>query len=71
MSLDGKRIFYLRRPEENIWAVSLEDGNEYPVSDLEGRPGSLFTGLATDGGHLYFTWGGRFADLWVMDVVRE
>ncbi len=72
-SLDGKRIFFQGRREQsgNIWAVSLEDGAEYPVTNLEGRPGSVGIGLATDGEHLYFTWGMDVSNLWAMDVVRE
>ncbi len=56
----------------NIWAVSLEDGREYPVTDLSGRHGSLYKfSLATDGDYLYFDWEEDLGDIWVMDVVQE
>jgi Tol biopolymer transport system component len=69
-SSDGKRILFLR--SGNIWALSLEDGTELQLTDLDGRPGSMRTEtLATDGENLYFVWGMDLTDLWVMDVVRE
>jgi len=52
-SLDGRSILFKRSGD--IWAVSLEDGAEHPVTDLEGRPGNVGGGLATDGQYLYFT----------------
>ena len=46
----------------NIWAVSLEDGREYPVTDFSGRHGGLdWFSLATDGDYLYFTTGKRIS----------
>lgn len=54
-----------------LWALSLEDGREYPVTDFEGRPGSAGHSLATDGEYLYFTWWEELGDLWVTDVVTE
>jgi hypothetical protein len=50
----------------------MEDGREYPVTDLTGRRGAMRPfSLATDGKYLYFTWGEELGDIWVMDVVRE
>ncbi len=74
----GKEIYFVRPTDiatdinANIWAVSLEDGREYPVTDFSGRHGSLFRhSLATDGDYLYFTWEEDLGDIWVMDVVQE
>jgi len=68
--LDGKRIFF-KDLRNNIGTVSLEDGTEHQMTDLESRPGSHGSGLATDGTYLYFSWGRSLMDLWVMDIVRE
>ncbi len=73
-SPDGKEIYFVRPTDidVNIWAVSLTDGREYPVTDFSGRHGSLFWhSLATDGEYLYFTWEEDLGDIWVMDVVQE
>ncbi len=73
-SPDEKEIYFVRPTDinANIWAVSLEDGREYPVTDFSGRHGSLYWGtLATDGDYLYFTWIEDLGDIWVMDVVQE
>ncbi len=70
MSSDGKRIFFISSRLVNVWAVSLENGTEYPVTDLTDRPGRLGQ-LATHGESLYFPWTDSYVDLWVMDVVNE
>ena len=73
-SPDGKEIYFVRPTDinANIWAVSLEDGREYPVTDFSGRHGSLFWFyLATDGDYLYFDWEEDLGDIWVMDVVQD
>ena len=73
-SPDGKEIYFVRPTDinANIWAVSLEDGREYPVTDFSGRHGSLYwSSLATDGDYLYFDWEEELGDIWVMDVVQE
>ena len=65
------RCFTSRAPgarASNLWAKSLHDGREYPVTDFEGRRGNLGWDLATDGQNLYFTWGEDLGDIWVMDV---
>ena len=44
-------MFYFTAPgarASNLWAKSLHDGSEYPVTDFEGRRGN-FAGLDTDG----------------------
>ena len=73
-SPDGKEIYFVRPTDinVNIWAVSLEDGREYPVTDFSGRHGSVYRQtLATDGEYLYFTWEEDLGDIWVMDVVTD
>ena len=65
-SPDGKAIYFVRPTDinVNVWAVSLEDGREYPLTDFSGRHGSIFRlTLATDGEDL--------GDIWVMDVVTD
>lgn len=66
-SLDGNALYYVR--DDNLWTVTLEDGREFPLTDLVGRPGQLGPHLATDGDYLYFTWAEALGDIWVMDVV--
>ncbi len=55
----------------DIFALSLEDAREYPVTHLANRRGSMEGNLATDGGYLYFIWAENFGDLWVMDIVTD
>ena len=67
---DGKTIYYSRG--ENIWAVSMDDKIERPVTAFQGRYGRLgFHALATDGRYLYFGWRQDTGDLWGMDVEWE
>lgn len=70
LSSERKALYFPRSSKEggNLWAISLEDDSEYPVSDLAGRIGALGWGLATDGRYLYFTWAQPTGDLWMMDV---
>jgi hypothetical protein len=50
----------------------MEDGREYPVTDLTGRRGNMnIFSLAADGEYLYFSWGEELGDIWVMDVLHE
>jgi Tol biopolymer transport system component len=71
-SPDGKVLYFPGAAERagNLWALSLEDRREYPITDLAGRRGSLQYGLATDGKYLYFLWWEDVGDIWVMDVAR-
>ena len=56
----------------NIWALSMDDRSERPVTDLTGRRGTLESNsLTTDGDYLYFAWGDTLGDIWVMDVAEE
>ena len=70
LSPDGTVLYYLGR-DDNLWALSLEEGSEYPMTDLAGRRGTLGWGVATDGQFLYFTWAEETGDIWVMDVTEE
>jgi Tol biopolymer transport system component len=73
-SSDGTKLYFIGLSERtgNLWVLSMEDGREYPVTDLTGRRGDLnYFSLATDGEHLYFSWRDDLGDIWVMDVVRE
>ena len=57
---------------DNIWALSAEDGKEYPVTDLSGRYGRLQdSSLDTEREYLYFIWAEDLGDIWVMDVVTD
>ncbi len=70
-SPDGKKLYFQRAG--NLWALSIEDGTEYTVTDLEGRSGRLTNAnsIGTDGQYLYFTWREDVGDIWVMDVDRD
>ena len=70
LSPDGTVLHYLGR-DDNVWALSLRDGSESPVTDLAGRRGTLGWGVATDGDYIYFTWSEQTGDLWVMDVADD
>ena len=73
-SVDGKTLYFCGQNEraDNIWALSAEDGTEYPVTDLSGRYGRLEPwSLDTDREYLYFIWAEDLGDIWVMDVVQE
>ena len=62
----------VRNGRPNVWAVSLADGRERPVTDLVGKPGEMGpAALATDGRYVYFTWQLDQRDIWVMDVVPD
>lgn len=67
---DGRVVYY--RGERDLWAVSLDDRTERPVTDFGTRRGNPGTRtLATDGRYLYFTWEEGLGDIWVMDVEWE
>ncbi len=73
-SVDGKTLYFCGQNEraDNIWALSAEDGTEYPVTDLSGRYGRLIPiSLDTDGEYLYIIWAEDLGDIWVMDVVTD
>ena len=71
-SPDGRLIYFVDVAEgKNLWAVSVEDGGERPMTDLASRPGNLGPiALATDGEQLFFAWEENLGDLWVMDVAE-
>ena len=66
---DGSVLYY--RGAGSVWALSLADRSERPVTDLTGRPGTLGSSLDIAGEYVYFGWRQRRADLWVMDVVQN
>ena len=69
-SPDGSQLYYTGNA--GLWALSMDDGTEYPLMDLTGRPGELGRlTLDTDGEFLYFTWKEDLGDIWVMDVVTD
>ena len=69
-SPDGTRIFFAR--EGNLWVLSLADGVERQLTDLEGRYGELRgINLDTDGQHIYFPWQEDEGDVWVADLVFD
>jgi Tol biopolymer transport system component/tRNA A-37 threonylcarbamoyl transferase component Bud32 len=73
-SKDGRHIFFpgYRERAGNLWALSLENGEERPLTDLKGRPGRLgYQGLAVDKEYVYFRWEEDTGDIWVMDVVQD
>ncbi len=70
-SRDGRQLFFIGGQERagNLWAVSLADRQERPVTALTGRLGHLMgNALATDGQRLFFSWEESLGDIWVMDV---
>jgi Tol biopolymer transport system component len=69
-SPDGTLLYFMRHGD--IWALSIDGGTEYPVTDLKGRRGGFFRmDLATDGEYVYFVWEEDIGDIWVVDVVNE
>jgi TolB protein len=56
----------------NLWALSVDDRREFPLTDLKGRRGILSqTTLSTDGKYLYFTWRDDLGDVWTMDLLQD
>ncbi len=69
-SPDGRHIYFWR--EGQFWALSMDTRSERPLTNLTGRRGGGGGGeMTTDGRYLYFAWGGREGDIWVMDVVQD
>jgi Tol biopolymer transport system component len=71
-SPDDREIYFHGDNERagNLWAVSLADHRERPVTALTGRRGSMVVHTpATDGRRLFFSWREDDGDIWVMDVV--
>jgi Tol biopolymer transport system component len=73
-SRNGQQLFFpgLAQRAGNVWAISLADRHERPVTALTGRLGNLMPGaLATDGHRLFFSWQENIGDIWVMDVTNS
>lgn len=71
-SVDGKHIYYIGGGDrkDQVWVLSLRDGQERPATALTGRRGVLGAeGLATDGRFIYFTWEESRGDIWVAEIV--
>jgi eukaryotic-like serine/threonine-protein kinase len=71
-SPDGKFIYSLgyNRQRDTIWAYSLAEKRERPLTAFSGRRGRLGRlGLCTDGKYLYFTWEESRGDIWIADIV--
>jgi Tol biopolymer transport system component len=71
-SPDGKHIYSIgyNRQRDTLWAYSLADKKERPLTEFRGRRGRLGSmGLCTDGKYLYFTWEESRGDIWIADVV--
>ncbi len=70
-SPDGRDIYFWRR-DGQFWALSVDDRTERPLTDFADKIGAAGFGfMSTDGRYLYFAWGGREGDIWVMDVVTD
>ena len=70
-SRDSRQLFFpgVQERTGNLWAISLADRHERPVTALTGRLGNLMqAALATDGPRLFFCWEENVRDIWVMDV---
>ena len=72
-SSDGQELYFSGGgdSQRGLWAFSMEEGTEYPLTDLTGRPGQPGPALDADGEYLYFTWQEDLGDIWVMDVVGD
>ena len=72
-SEDGKHIYFLglHRGNNDLWALTLEGGNERRVTRFSQKTGSLGDDLAVSEEYLYFTWRNDLGDIWVMDVVTD
>ncbi len=72
-SPDGKRVYFLGYEDRknNVWALTIDSREEWPVTALTGRRGALGRlGLAIDGQNIYFTWEESRGDIWVADIVQ-
>jgi hypothetical protein len=73
-SRDSRQLFFPGVQERigNVWAISLADHHERPVTALTGHLGHLMpSALATDGRRLFFSWEENIGDIWVMDVTSS
>ena len=71
-SPDGKIVYSLgyNRQKDNLWAYSLADKKERPLTVFTGRRGRLGPmGLCADGKYIYFTWEESRGDIWIADIL--
>ena len=68
-SPDGREIYFHKGG--NIWLLSLEDGGERQLTDLDNSVSIWPFNLATDGEYLYVSLVKDVGDIWVMDVVTD
>jgi TolB protein len=72
VSHDGRSIYYTviseAREHQQVWRLSLSDGQNSPLTNLEGRRGQLEGDFAAGSEYLYFIWREDEGDIWVMDV---
>lgn len=72
-SPDGHQLFFNRSGElgADVWAISLDDRHERPITHLAGRRGSLLgVSPTTDGRRLFYIWEETLSDIWAMDVTK-
>jgi Tol biopolymer transport system component len=73
-SEDGKHIYFMghERGNDDLWALTLEDGTERRVTRFSQKAGRLGDyALAVGKEYLYFTWRNDLGDIWVMDVATD
>ena len=73
LSPDGRTRYYRRTVDDATqWvAVSIADGRERLIVNLAGRPGRNNDPTVVGSDYVYFGWGQRRTDIWVMDVVQD
>ncbi len=71
-SHDGQTIYSVVRDRKDLWSISIDNGGERRLTELNGRRGNLeYQATATDDKYVYFSWQEDTGDIWVTDVVRE
>ncbi len=68
-SPDGRELYLWR--DEQIWAVSFEDGGERQLTDFQERPGRFKGRFDRAHKYMYFLWREDLGDIWVMDVIQD
>jgi len=69
---DGKRFYLVAGDRKDLWSISIDNGGERRLTELNRRGGNLeYQATATDDKYVYFSWQEDTGDIWVTDVVRE